>query len=355
MNLKPRILLVWLPGAAEPLLVDRLQRSHSVFEVPCTTDPVGHLATLAPDLLLVCGPVGPAQALARHLTAGFASLAWTVWDPRDDFAGLPAVLAQSLAARLAESPAESVHPAFSSLVGSSPRMAEVRRLLDRFARLTDPVLLTGDSGSGKEVAARALHRASLRADGPFVAVNCSAVAENLFESEFFGCERGAFTDAVSRPGYLEAAWGGTLFLDELGEMALPHQAKLLRALEEGEVRRVGGRQPVKTNFRLVCATNARLQQAVREGRFRKDLYFRVNVLTVALPGLNERREDIPALVSALSARHSPGWNGRFTPEALDCLLQHDWTGNVRELANISRRAVVLAGSGPVSPAHLAFD
>ncbi len=244
----------------------------------------------------------------------------------------------------------------SDMVGESPRMREVYRLIARAAASDSTVLLRGESGTGKELAARALHRASPRADKPFVAVNCATLSETLLESELFGHERGAFTGAVARKiGKAEAADGGTLFLDELGEIPLALQSKLLRFLQERELDRVGGTQPIRVDVRVVAATNRDLEKAIRDGTFREDLYYRLNVIPVRLPPLRERREDISLLASHFAARISQRL-GRptagFSPEARACLQGYDWPGNVRELANAVERALVLGEGDLIRPEDL---
>jgi len=242
------------------------------------------------------------------------------------------------------------------MVGESPRMREVYRLLNRVAATDSTVLLLGESGTGKELAAQAIHRASPRAQRPFVAVNCATLSETLLESELFGHERGAFTGAVSRKaGKVEVADTGTLFLDEIGEIPLPLQAKLLRFLQERECERLGSTRPVKVDVRVVAATNRDLERAARAGSFREDLYYRLNVITLHLPPLRERREDVPLLASHFAAQTSRRL-GRpiagFTPEARACLLRYDWPGNVRELANAVERAIVLGEDDLIRPEDL---
>lgn len=244
----------------------------------------------------------------------------------------------------------------AGMVGESARMREVQRLLARVARTDSTVLLRGESGTGKEVAARTLHRGSPRAGKPFVAINCASLSETLLESELFGHERGAFTGAVERrTGKIEAAQGGTLFLDEIGEIPPSLQARLLRVLQEREFERVGSTRPIKADVRLIAATNRDLEKAIRENTFREDLYYRLNVISVALPSLRERREDVPLLASHFAAlfgkklgRHVTG----FTPEARACLLRYGWPGNVRELANAIERAVVLGEGELIHPEDL---
>jgi Nif-specific regulatory protein len=242
------------------------------------------------------------------------------------------------------------------MVGESPRMREIYRLLKRVAATDSTVLLLGESGTGKELAAHAIHRASPRAERPFVAVNCATLSETLLESELFGHEKGAFTGAVARkPGKVEVADSGTLFLDEVGEIPLPLQAKLLRFLQEREFERLGSTQPHQVDVRVIAATNRNLSQAIRAGTFREDLYYRLNVITLNLPPLRDRREDIPLLASHFAARTSRRL-GRpvagFTPEARACLVRYDWPGNVRELANAVERAIVLGEDDLIRPEDL---
>ena len=244
----------------------------------------------------------------------------------------------------------------SGLIGRSAAMVAVRALISRAGPSEAPILLTGATGSGKDVAARAIHTASHRAAGPFVAVNCAAVPRDLLESEFFGHERGAFTGALERrTGMFELAKGGTLFLDEIGDMPLDLQAKLLRALEDALVRRVGGTVPVATDVRIVAATNQDLAELVAERRFRADLYYRLEAIVIALPPLAERREDIADLVRHFADRLDPSRELTFTQAALDVLVAHDWPGNVRQLRNTVLRAAVLhAGERVDGPTALAL-
>jgi two-component system response regulator HydG len=233
-----------------------------------------------------------------------------------------------------------------SMVGQSPAFRAMMDTLRQAAPSTATVLLMGESGTGKELAARAIHEHSTRAKGTFVAINCAALPESILEAELFGVERGAYTGAVARrEGRFERAHGGTLFLDEVGEMPLSAQVKLLRVLQEGEIERLGGTQTVKVDVRLVAATNKDLQKEVAEGRFREDLYYRLNVVEVRIPALASRREDIPLLADAFLRRFAAK-NGKalhgFSPEALGILENYAWPGNVRELEHAVERAVVLA-------------
>ncbi len=232
------------------------------------------------------------------------------------------------------------------IVGTTASMQRVKKLIDRIAPTDSNVLILGETGTGKELVARRIHELSRRSQMPFVAVNCGALPENLVESELFGHRKGAFTGAdAPRKGLIEVANGGTLFLDELGELDKGMQVKLLRVLESGEVRRVGENDAFHVDVRVVCATNRNLQDLVHQGTFREDLFFRVNTFEVHLPPLRERREDIPDLARTLIGRHlrRPSVPEGMLPEAVITVLQqHDWSGNVRELANALEHAVILS-------------
>ncbi len=230
------------------------------------------------------------------------------------------------------------------LVGSGPAMRRVVQLIEKVAPTDATVLVRGASGTGKELVARALHYNSPRRDRPLVTVNCAALQESLLESELFGHEKGAFTGAVqAKAGLIEVAEGGTLFIDEVAEMAPGLQAKLLRVLEDGHYRRVGSTHEAQADVRLVAATNKPLEEERKAGRFREDLYYRLNVVTIGLPPLKERREDVPALVEHFLATRQVGpTRRRVAPEALEALVRYDWPGNVRELANAVERAQILA-------------
>jgi DNA-binding NtrC family response regulator len=235
------------------------------------------------------------------------------------------------------------------LVGRSTAMQQVFRRVEKLAGTEATILLTGESGTGKELAARALHRLSRRSRGPFVALNCAAVPETLAEAEFFGAERGAYTGADrTRAGKLEAAHGGTLFLDEIGELPLSLQPKLLRALQERRFSRLGGTAEIEVDTRVIAATHRDLATEVAAGRFREDLYYRLNVVAVEMPPLRGRREDIPLLVEHLRERFDRRHGSRtvpFPPAVLRALVEHSWPGNVRELANAVERLVLLAEGG----------
>ncbi len=242
------------------------------------------------------------------------------------------------------------------MVGQGPRMREVYQFIERVAPSDSTVLITGESGTGKELAARAMHKNSARKDKPFVALNCAALTETLLESELFGHEKGAFTSAVcQKKGLLEVAEGGTVFLDEVGELPLTLQAKLLRVLQEREFVRVGGTRPIKLNARFLAATNRDLQKAVREEKFRADLFHRLNVISLSLPALREHAEDIPLLAGHFVSRYAQKCNRSIkgiSPDARACLMQYDWPGNIRELENAMERAVVIGSSSFILPEDL---
>lgn len=242
------------------------------------------------------------------------------------------------------------------MAGQSPRMREVYQFIERVAPSESTVLIYGESGTGKELAARAIHKNSLRKDQPYLALNCAALTETLLESELFGHEKGAFTGAISqKKGLLEVAEGGTVFLDEVGELSLTLQAKLLRVLQERELVRVGGTRTIKINVRFLAATNKDLQKAVREERFRGDLFHRLNVISLTLPALREHPEDVPLLAELFAARNAKTCSRvvrGISPEARACLMQYDWPGNIRELENAMERAVVIGSSDFILPEDL---
>jgi len=238
-------------------------------------------------------------------------------------------------------------------VGRSEAMLQVFKTAARVAASDATVLIVGESGTGKELVARAIHAASPRAGGPFVPVDCGAIAEGVLESELFGHVRGAFTGAqAARRGLFEESSGGTLFLDEIGDVGPGLQARLLRALQEGTIRRVGANEPIPVDVRVVAATNKDLEAAVKAGRFREDLYYRLNVVTLRIPPLRERMEDVPLLAEHFAAKHGPGEGGTVSAQARELLLAYGWPGNVRELENVIARALALNPSGVVVPADL---
>jgi DNA-binding NtrC family response regulator len=244
----------------------------------------------------------------------------------------------------------------AALVGQHPAMLEVYKLIARVASSTATVLIQGESGTGKEVAARAIHLNSPRANGPFVAVNCAAIPENLLESELFGHEKGAFTGAMARkPGRFELAVGGTLFLDEIADMSLSLQAKILRAVQEREIERVGGGEVIPVDVRLVAATNRDLREAITQGKFREDLYYRLAIVTIRLPRLAERGDDLLMLAAYFAqqfgARHKKHIRA-ISDRALEVLRAHEWVGNVRELRNVLERAVIVCSDETIRVEHL---
>jgi two-component system response regulator AtoC len=240
---------------------------------------------------------------------------------------------------------------YMMLFGHGERMAEVHDLIERVSDTDVTVLVRGESGTGKELVARALHERSLRKDKPFVKVNCAALPMELLESELFGFEKGAFTGAFQhKPGKFEFANHGTMFLDEIGEMSFPLQAKLLQVLQDGEFSRLGGKSDVQVDVRLIAATNRNLETAVTDGQFREDLYFRLNVVTINLPPLRERREEVPVLVDHFLKKYSVQYNKPVTsisPELEREFVNYDWPGNVRQLENLIKRMVVLGTEAPL--------
>jgi two-component system nitrogen regulation response regulator NtrX len=232
-----------------------------------------------------------------------------------------------------------------NIIGESAPIVEIKRMLDKVAPTESRVLITGPNGSGKELVARWIHEKSNRASGPIVEVNCAAIPSELIESELFGHKKGSFTGAVAdKPGKFEQADGGTLFLDEIGDMSLDAQAKVLRALQERKITRVGDTKEIKVDVRIIAATNKDLREEISNGRFREDLYHRLAVIVVRVPSLNERREDIPLLLEHFNRRtadeygHAPK---QFSPEAIKALQDYNWTGNIRELANVVERLFIL--------------
>jgi DNA-binding NtrC family response regulator len=246
----------------------------------------------------------------------------------------------------------------TEIIGATPKMVDVYKKVARIARIDAPVLIVGESGSGKELVARAIHDNSERAAAPFIVINCGALPETLLESELYGHERGAFTNATaSRKGLLESASGGTLFLDEISETSLNFQVKLLRVIQEHEIRRVGANEVIRVDVRMVAATNRDLREMVRMNRFREDLFHRLNVFTIALPPLRERRSDIPLLASyflKLLAEKN-GKTVRLAAEAVEAMKRYSWPGNVRELRNVLERAITFNDTGIIQADELEFS
>jgi DNA-binding NtrC family response regulator len=247
---------------------------------------------------------------------------------------------------------------FDNIVGNGPAMQKIYTLIQRLMDTETTVLITGETGTGKELVARALHFNSQHKDGPFIPVHCAAIPAELLESELFGHEKGSFTGALQRRiGMFEAATGGTLFLDEIGEMPHGTQSKLLRAIQEREIRRVGGQETISINVRLVCATNRNLELEVKRGGFREDLYYRINVVPIELPSLRERREDIPQLILHFVDRFAKELNRpapQFTPQAMDTLVNYPWPGNVRELEHAIERLLVTCDTNRINVENLPF-
>jgi len=244
----------------------------------------------------------------------------------------------------------------ADMVGGSPAMQEVFAVIRQVAKHNASVLITGESGTGKELAARAIHRLGPRSENPFVAVNCAALPETLIESELFGHEKGSFTGAIgSRPGCFELAHTGTLLLDEIGDMPVGTQAKLLRVLEDSQVRRLGGKSETVVDVQVIASTNRDPEKAVADGQLRMDVYYRLNVFHIALPPLRQRMSDLPLLVESLLPALNEKHKCRVAdvaPDVLEAFRKHDWPGNVRELRNLLARAVILAGEGTIDTSHL---
>ncbi len=264
-----------------------------------------------------------------------------------------------LSAEAGAAPAHGPKNQVADIEGKSQRMLDVYKLVARVAPSTATVLVVGESGTGKELVARAIHNRSPRTTKPFVPVNCTALSESLLESELFGHARGAFTGAIAaKRGLFETANGGTLFLDEIGDMGPKMQAQILRVLQDGEMRPVGGTEAIRVDVRLVCATNRDLEAEVRAGRFREDLYFRINVVTVRMPPLRDRAGDIPILVRHFLnkvAKREGRAEASVSPETLDVLCRYGWPGNVRELENAIERAVAVAKGNVVLPSDLPVE
>jgi len=251
---------------------------------------------------------------------------------------------------------EQKHEGFGDMLGVSPPMQRIFTIVRRAAPSDVPVLITGESGTGKGMVARAIHRYSSRQAGPFVAINCGAIPENLLESELFGHEKGSFTGAhMQRKGRIESAYGGVLFLDEIGELPLALQVKLLHVLQEQRIVRVGGREEIAVNARIIAATNRDLSQAIQAGIFREDLFYRLQVVTIVVPPLRERGEDIVLLANKMLVQYGNELKKKvagFTPQAIKTIESHDWPGNVRELENRIKRAVVMTESLRITPEDL---
>ncbi|VVM08457.1 Nitrogen regulation protein NR(I) [Methylacidimicrobium cyclopophantes] len=264
--------------------------------------------------------------------------------------------AAQLAQEEGQTAASGVDRQGPALVGDSPPMQKVYKLVGQVSKTNATVLITGESGTGKELIARAIYQHSMRANKPFIAINCAAIPENLLESELFGHERGSFTGAMAqRIGKFEQGDGGTIFLDEIGEMPLTTQSKILRVLQEGEVSRLGSNEPIRTDVRVIAATNKDLATAVQRREFRADLFYRLNVVRVSLPPLKDRAEDIPVLAAHFLQKHRrylPQAAMRISADAMRALQAYPWPGNIRELENVIQRAMVLAASTTIEVSNL---
>jgi two-component system response regulator AtoC len=329
-------------------------------------DLLRHVREEYPDtLVLVLTAFGDAAAAGEAIRAGAYDFISKPYELPTIRATLARALERRKMATLSREATDTIdvtattEPQEGVLVGNSPAIIEVMKTVARAAPTNATVLIQGETGTGKELVARTIHRYSERSDRRFLAVNCSALAEGLLESELFGHVRGAFTGAANaRPGMFREADRGTLFLDEIGDISPALQARLLRALQEHEIVPVGSESPIKVNVRIIAATNRDLATLVREGKFREDLYYRLNVLLLTLPPLRERRQDIPLLINhflrTLVARHDRHLVA-IDPEAQAMLLGYNWPGNIRELQNVLERAIVLAAEEVIGPEHLPHE
>jgi two-component system, NtrC family, response regulator AtoC len=333
---RPGMILLEIQGDGGRL--ERLHRAHPAISLVALAPPLPEIAFLAAKLGAVAFLPLPldAQELAARLDPLITPLTDAPSGPRSN-GGSPAPERPEIAA-----PAEPLDR--PTLFNASPRMAEIRETIEKVADTNATVLIRGESGVGKELAARLIFTLSGRRDKPFVKLNCAAIPHDLLESELFGYEAGAFTGAVrSKPGKFELAHGGTLFLDEIGEMHPALQAKLLHVLQDGEYARLGAKQDISVNVRVVCATNKQLEQLVAQGLFREDLFYRINVVTVNIPPLRERREEIAALSRYFLAKYAALYERPALPlshEVLQSLMQYAWPGNIRELENLCKRFVI---------------
>jgi two-component system NtrC family response regulator len=377
------ILLVEDDRLLNRLLTGELKRmGYAVTSVHCWRDAHAHLDQHEPALIvadvqlpdantldllpgltkdypvIVLTAFGTVQGAVAAMKAGARQYLTKPVDPDELELEVRRVLQHTAMARDQQFCKERLRPS-GGMVGSSAAMAELQRLIDAVANSDATVLIQGESGVGKELVAHAIHERSPRAARNFVAVDCCTLQEKLFESELFGHEKGAFTGAErQKPGLIEAAQGGTLFLDEIGEIEPPVQAKLLRVLETGQFRRLGGVKDLQANVRVVVATNRNLAQMSKDGKFRADLYYRLSAFTLRIPPLRERLQDIPALVEHFLAHHnfSRRLNKRLNPTALRLLMAYGFPGNIRELRNMVERAIIVGGgSDEIRPEHFSFE
>ena len=377
------ILLVEDDRLLNRLLTGELKRmGYAVTSVHCWRDGHAHLAQHEPALIvadvqlpdantldllpgltkdypvIVLTAFGTVQGAVAAMKAGARQYLTKPVDPDELELEVKRVLQHNALRRDQQFCKERLRPS-GGMVGSSAAMSELQRLIDAVANSEATVLIQGESGVGKELVAHAIHERSPRATRNFVAVDCCTLQEKLFESELFGHEKGAFTGADrQKPGLIEAAQGGTLFLDEIGEIEPIIQAKLLRVLESGEYRRLGGVKDLQANVRIVAATNRNLAQMSKDGKFRSDLYYRLSAFTLRIPPLRERLQDIPALVEHFLAHHnfSRRLNKRLHPTALRLLMSYGFPGNIRELRNMVERAIIVGGgSDEIRPEHFSFE
>ncbi len=307
-----------------------------------TSDPV------APPVVVITA-FGKISLAVRSIRAGACNFLVKPYKKRELLEAIRVAVGMSLVER----DGIEENPILARFTGDSAGARRVRELLGLYAPSDKPILIMGESGTGKDLAAEIVHQISRRNEGPFIPRNCAAIPSTLIETELFGSERGAFTDAVSRPGCFERADAGTLFLDEIGEMPTELQAKLLRVLEEGRVARIGGSKNVRIDVRIVSATNADISHEIEHKRFRKDLYYRISTLVITIPPLRNRCEDIPLLAHSLLQRER--CNARISENAMDKLCGYHWPGNVRELSNVLSRAVLLARRGTIEAPHIVLD
>lgn len=383
MTTRTPILLVEDDRLLNRLLTGELKRmGYAVTSVHCWRDAHAHLDQHEPALIvadvqlpdantldllpgltkdypvIVLTAFGTVQGAVAAMKAGARQYLTKPVDPDELELEVKRVLQHTAMARDQEFCKERLRPS-GGMVGASAAMAELQRLIDAVAHSEATVLIQGESGVGKELVAHAIHERSPRAARNFVAVDCCTLQEKLFESELFGHEKGAFTGAErQKPGLIEAAQGGTLFLDEIGEIEPIIQAKLLRVLESGEYRRLGGVKDLQANVRIVAATNRNLAQMSKDGKFRADLYYRLSAFTLRIPPLRERLQDIPALVEHFLAHHnfSRRLNKRLNPTALRLLMAYGFPGNIRELRNMVERAIIVGGgSEEIRPEHFSFE
>jgi two-component system response regulator HydG len=307
------------------------------------------------EVVMITG-FGSIENAVSAMKAGVAEYLTKPFTDGELFSAVQAALQKLALRRAGGGEAHALPRAPQGLVGESRVMREVFRLIEKAAPVSAPVLITGESGTGKEMAARAIHYGGPRSAAPFVPVNCSAIPEGLIESELFGYVKGAFTGAEqSRAGYFQTAEGGTLFLDEIAETSPSMQAKLLRALQDGEINMVGSPRAHRVDVRVVVATNKDLMGLVARGRFREDLYYRLNVISLVIPPLRDRSDDLLLLLRHFAERYAAEYGKeplRFTPHALAALRRHAWPGNVRELSNVIQRIALMHESGPVGAPDL---